>query len=401
MRPGDLARLSLGALGAHRVRTRLTALAVAVGVGAVVLLTTLGASARGYVLDQFAGLGANLCIVLPGKVETGGGAPFASGTTRDLTLADAEAMRRLPRVVAMAPISAGAAVAEANGRERSLVLMGTTPEFLGVRKLRLAAGSNLPAGDPRTPGPACLLGDRARRELFGTSPALGAPIRLGDSRFRVVGLLAPTGQSLGVDFDDTVVVPLASAQRLVNRSGLFRVILEVRNHEEVAAAADEVRRLLAERHRVEDVTVVTQQAVMAGLGNILGLLSAALAAIAAISLGVAAVGVMNVMLVTVAERTPEVGLWMALGASRRQVLAAFLAEAAALSAGGGLAGVLLGFAGGQLVQLLVPVLPVATPLWAAEGAFALAVAVGLAAGVWPAVRAARLAPVDALRGGRR
>ena len=400
MTPRACLGLAWEALGAHRLRTRLTAAAVAVGTGAVVCLTTLGQSARGYVLDQFAGVGANLCIVLPGKTETGGAAGFVSGSTRDLTLEDTAALRRLPRVVTAVPVVPAAVLAEAAGRTRAITAIGTTAEFVTLRRLRLAGGVNLPAGDPRAAGASCLVGATVRRELFGAAPALGAPLRLGPHRFRVVGCLEPMGEALGFNVDDMVLVPVASALRMLNRAGLFRVLVEVRSHDAVEAAAADVRRLLTERHRVEDVTVVTQQAMMASLGEILALLTAALTAIAAISLGVAGVGVMNVMLVTVVERTPEIGLWKAVGASRRQVAAVFLAEAGLLALGGGVAGLAAGALAAQGIGALVPTLPIATPLWAAEAALGVALAVGLVSGAWPAMRAAALPPVDALRGRR-
>ncbi|MCI0342514.1 MAG: ABC transporter permease [Planctomycetales bacterium] len=401
MNPRDLFGLAGGALAAHRVRTRLTVAAVAIGVAAVLLLTSLGTSARDYVVRQFAGIGANLIGIVPGRVETTGGPPLAAGTERPLTLDDAEALvRRIPAVTLMAPLALAVTSVEAGGLSRAVTVVGSTPEFVPIRALAMAAGSNLPAMDSHSTAQVCVLGARLRRELFGDRNPLGEAVRVAESRFRVIGLLAPKGMSLGVDLDEMVLVPVANVLRLTNRPGLFRIAVQCRSFEDVPALEADVRRVLADRHGEEDFTVLTQQAVMASLARIVGLLTAALAAIAAISLGVAGIGVMNVMLVAVAERTPEVGLMKAVGASRGQVLALFLTEAAALSLGGGVAGVVLGLAGAQAVEVFVPALRMASPVWAIEAALGVSLLVGLVFGALPAVRAARLMPVEALRGRR-
>jgi putative ABC transport system permease protein len=398
--PGALAGLAFGALRAHRVRTRLTVAAVAIGVAAVLLLTTLGQSARAYVVDQFAGIGANLVVVLPGRVETGGaGAAIAGGSMRALTLADAEAVaREVSGVAAWAPIAAGVALVSAGARERSVMVMGSTPAFVAVRGIAVRLGRNLPPIDPRTPAQACLLGHKAAAELFPGENPLGAPLRVGDQRFRVTGVLAPVGQQLGADFDDLVVIPVANAQRLVNREGLFRVIVKLTSADRVPEAERTIRRVLTERHRGEDFTIVTPRAMLGALDDILAALTMALAAIAAISLGVAGVGVMNVMLISVAERVPEVGLMKALGASRGQVLGLFLAEAALLALSGGLAGVAAGWTAARAIALAAPAFPLVTPVWAVEAALAVSAGVGLVFGAVPAARAARLPPVEALAG---
>lgn len=400
MSPGALAGLAFGALRAHRVRTRLTVAAVAIGVAAVLLLTTLGQSARAYVVEQFTGIGANLLVVLPGRVETGGaGAAFAGGSMKPLTLDDAEALaRRVPGVAAWAPVSAGVAVVSAGPRERSMTVMGSTPAFVTVRDVAVRIGRNLPPIDPHQPAQACLLGHKAARELFPGANPLGEPVRVGDQRFRVTGVLAPVGQQLGLDFDDLVVIPVANAQRLVNREGLFRVIVKIHSAEALPAAEAAARRVLQDRHGDEDFTLVTPRALLGALDDILAALTLALAAIAAVSLGVAGVGVMNVMLISVAERVPEVGLMKAVGASRGQVLAVFLAEAALLAGSGGLAGVAVGFVGARALALAVPAFPVVTPLWAVEAALGVSVVVGLVFGAVPAARAARVPPIEALAG---
>jgi putative ABC transport system permease protein len=215
---------------------------------------------------------------------------------------------------------------------------------------------------------------------------------------RVIGVLEARGQQLGIDMDDVVVVPVATAMKMLNRSGLFRLVLQVRTHADLERAKTAVLRLLTERHGEEDVTVLTQDAVVSAFSSILAALTMSLGGIAAISLAVAGVGIMNVMLVSVSERTREVGLLKALGAERRQILAAFLTEAILISSAGGLLGLGLGWAAVLLIVAIYPALPASPPIWAVAAAFLLSVAVGAVFGVLPARRATRLDPVSALAG---
>ena len=401
MQPGDVFGFAFSALSGHAIRTRLTLAAVAVGVAAVLLLTALGESAHRYVLGQFSGIGSNLLIIVPGKVETTGGPPMAGGRPRDLSIDDGEALlKRMPRVVDMAPISVGVAPVKVGNKNRPMTILGTTHSFVPVRKLAIVSGMNLPDVDPRKTSQVCVLGIKAKRELFGDANPLGEMLRIGDYRFRVIGLLSSRGQSIGVDIDDMVMVPVANVMRMVNREGLFRIILQLRSFDELEVAEREVRSLLTERHGKEDFTLITQAAVVESLDKILGMLTMALTAIAAISLAVAGIGIMNVMLISVVERTSEIGLIKAVGASNGQVLALFLAEAAVLALGGGLIGVGIGVLGAQVVGAMVPDLPISTPIWAIEAAMAVALGVGVLFGAMPALKAARVPPVQALRGGK-
>ncbi len=215
---------------------------------------------------------------------------------------------------------------------------------------------------------------------------------------RVIGVLASRGQQLGVDMDDVAIVPVATAMKMLNRRSLFRLLLQVRTHADLDRAKERVVRLIAERHGEEDVTGITQDAVLGAFTSILGALTLALAGIASVSLAVAGVGIMNVMLVSVSERTREIGLLKALGAGRRQILLAFLAEAVLLSTTGGLLGLLVGWLAVQALVAVYPALPATPPPWAVVAAFSLSVAVGAGFGVLPARRATRLDPVAALSG---
>jgi putative ABC transport system permease protein len=401
MTAADLLAFALTAVRGHRVRTALTLLGMAIGVAAVIVLAALGEGARAYVVGQFESLGSNLLAVVPGKTETTGAAAFTSATTKDLTLADAEAiLRRVPEAARIAPISMASETVSYRDRRRQVAVVGSTSEFLEVRRLRLGRGRFLPPGDMRRGPAVVVLGVTVARELFPSDDPLGKVVRVGAMRARVIGVLAPHGTQLGMDLDEVTIVPVARAMRLFNRRSLFRILVDVHAYADLATASAHLVALLKERHAgEEDVTVVTQNAVMSSFTKILRTLTLAVAAIAAISLAVAGIGIMNVMLVSVAERTAEVGLLRAVGVGRGQITRVFLAEAALLSAAGGVIGLVVGVAGVGVLVALYPALPARPPLWAIAASLGLALATGLVFGLLPARRAAQLDPVVAL--GRR
>ncbi len=400
MKAHDVVRFAVQATARHRLRTALLVLAMAIGVGSVILLTALGEGARRYVVREFEALGSQLLVVLPGRSETRGGAPPLLGETpRDLTLDDALALERSALVRRVAPIAVGAAPASRGALEREATVLGTTAAFLGVRRLGLARGRFLPVMDPRRALPVCVLGARLRDELFGPEKALGQWVRLGDRRFRVVGVLEARGQSLGTDLGEVAIVPVASAQALFDTASLFRVLVEARSREDLPAAERHVLATLRERHEgEEDVTVITQEAVVGTFDRILGTLTLAVGGIAGISLAVAGILIMNVTLVAVSQRTAEIGLLKALGATSATVRNLFLAEAAVLAGVGALAGLAAGAAGIAAGRTLYPAFPLAAPAWAVVASLVVAVGTGLAFAVVPARRAARLDPVRALEG---
>ena len=395
----DLVGFAVRALRGHRLRTGLSLLGVAIGVAAVVTLTALGEGARRYVLGQFASVGTNMVIVLPGKTETAGAMPGIGGVPHDLTLDDALAVARGVREVdKLAPMVVGTETVAYEERRRQVALFGSTHEALEVRRLGIAQGRFLPPLAWDRGAPVAVLGSNTALELFPAADPVGQVVRVGDWRMRVIGVLEPRGQQLGVDMDDVVIVPVATAMKMLNRSGLFRLVIQVRSYADLQRTKQAVIRLLRERHGEEDVTVITQDAVVSAFSSILGALTMALGGIAAVSLAVAGVGIMNVMLVSVSERTREVGLLKALGAGRGQILAAFLAEAILISSAGGLLGLALGWAAVLVLVAVYPALPASPPLWAVLAAFSLSVAVGGVFGVLPARRATRLDPVAALAG---
>jgi putative ABC transport system permease protein len=398
MRLAEELAFAAQSLRAARSRTLLILLAMAIGIAGVTLLTWLGESGRRYVTDQFASLGTNLVIVLPGRTETTGGAPPLFGeTARDLTLDDALALQRSDAVGRLAPIVAGSINVTHGNREREAMVLGSTAELLHVRHLALGSGTFLPAGDPRRGGAECVLGQTLHRELFGNAPAIGEWVRLADRRFRVTGVLASAGRSLGTDLDEMVVIPVASAQALFDTEGLFRVLVEAVDRNSVPRATTDCERILRDRHDGElDVTVITQEAVLSTFDGILRALTYAIAGIAAISLLVAGILIMNVMVIAVSQRRAEVGLLKALGAAASTIRTLFLWEALLLALLGAGSGLLLAEVASRVAAALVPGLTPGTPGWAAAAAFAVALAIGVGFGTAPAARAARLDPVAAL-----
>ncbi|OAI01481.1 peptide ABC transporter permease [Methylomonas methanica] len=386
------------AIRTQPLRAALIILAMSIGVAAVNVLTALGDSARNYVVHEFESLGTHLVIVLPGRTETTGGHPPLFGETpRDLTLDDAAALFRSRQVAAIAPVSIGSAPVSVGGLERETNVMGSTHALLRVRHLTMAQGQFLPEADADKEISVCVIGKTISDELFAHQQAVGQWLRINDRRFRVIGVLAKEGQSIGTGFDELIIVPVASAQALFDSHSLFRILIEAHSEAAMYKAVDEVRNIIKLRHEGEDdVTVITQDSVVNTFDKILTALTFTVAGIAAVSLAVAGVLVMNVMLVSVSQRTAEIGLLKALGATQGQLQRWFLCEAALLSLAGAVVGSVIGQFGILVLQWLYPNFPVALPLWARLSALAVALATGLIFGVMPARKAARLDPVAAL-----
>jgi putative ABC transport system permease protein len=399
MRLPDLFRFAYGAAVGNRLRTVLLMLAMAIGVAAVVVLTALGDGARRYVINEFSAIGSNLVIVFPGRSETGGFSPenVVTSTPRDLTIADARSLLRASAVRRVAPVVVGTSEISVSGRLREVMVVGTTAEFLEVRRYKLGQGRFLPEEDWDRGAPVMVIGAKIQDELFGAQPPLGQFVRIGDRRFRVIGVLAAGGSGLGMTTDELAIVPVAQAQAMFNTNTLFRILVEARSREAIEHAKEQVTGLIKQRHEgVADVTVITQDAVLATFDRLLGTLTLGVAGIAAISLAVAGILVMNVMLVSVTQRTSEIGLLKAIGATGGVIREVFLAEAAMLSAAGAIVGYGLGLGGAAIIRALYPILPAYPPQWAVGAALGTALVTGLLFGVLPARRAAALDPVLAL-----
>ena len=399
MKLRDTLTLSFMTVVSYRTRSLLIVLAMALGVAAVVVLTALGDGARNYVVKQFSSLGTNLIIVLPGRAETSGGFVSAAlgQTPRDLTLEDARIVSQLPQVRRLAPLNVGVAELTSGGKLREVTVLGSTAELLPIRHMELAQGSFLAHGSERSA--QIVLGSELAREFFPDGKVIGQRIRLGDSRFMVSGVLASQGESMGFNTDELAIIPVEYAQELFNTSTLFRILVEARSRSVIEPAKSAIQHTLKLRHDGEDdVTVITQDAVLATFDRILRALTLGVAGIAAISLAVAGILVMNVMLVAVAQRTAEIGLLKAIGAPAADIRRLFFAEALWLSLAGGAIGFALGHLGALLIRLAYPQLPAWPPVWASVAGVSTALVTGILASLLPAARAARLDPVNALSG---
>ena len=398
MRAADLLRSAAGSIFFHRLRSGLTMLGVLIGIASVILLTSIGEGTRRYVIGQFTQFGTNIMAINPGRTQTSGMPGSLGATVRKLTVDDAEAVRRIPEVEGVVPLIAGTARVEGGERARSVLIVGVTADVPLVFNFQVRQGSFIPVGDPRAGSTVVVLAPKLKREIFGEANALGEHVRVGGRRFRVIGVMEPKGELLGFDLDDRVYIPVSQAQTLFNSDGLWEIDLRFSINAKTEDVVREIRRTLKERHRgEEDFTITTQTEMLDVFGRVLGIVSVAVSGIAAISLVVGAIGILTMMWIGVNERTPEIGVALAVGATRRQVLSLFLAEASLLATLGGAAGVVIGVGIARLGQLLLPGLPVKTPGLYVVAALLVSLVVGLVSGVLPARRAARLDPIEALR----
>jgi putative ABC transport system permease protein len=394
----DLFPLALGALRSHRMRSVLSMVGIAIGIASVILLTSIGEGTRLYMVAQFTQFGTNILAIHPGKSKTTGIPGALGGTTRPLSLDDAQAIERVAGVEEIVPVGLGTARVEAAGRGRSVVIYGVTPNIPRAWKFKIRQGSFWPGGDVQRGYQFAVLGPKLKRELFGEANALGQFVRIAGTRFRVIGVMAPKGQFLGFDIDDAAYVPVASAMRVFNLPELAEVDV-VYAHAGLARAVErDVQRILLERHGGnEDFTLTSQEAMLSVFDNVMNVITMAVGAIAGISLLVGAIGILTMMWIAVGERTEEIGLARAIGATRHQIHLLFLSEAAALSTLGGTVGVAAGLGLAGLLRLAVPGLPVHTPPEFVAIAVGVSLVTGLLSGVLPARRAAALDPIEALR----
>ena len=393
----DFIRLTGTSLLAHKLRSFLTMLGITVGITAVVLLTSIGEGLYKFVLSEFNQFGTTLVGINPGRVTTHGMTMGVFGSTRPLTIEDAEALKRLPFAKSVVALTQGNAEVEGNNRTRRTTIYGAGSAFPETFSMRVSSGRFLPDDDPIAPRAFAVLGYKVKQELFGNLNPLGERIRIGGDRYRIIGVMEAKGQVLGFDLDDTVYIPAARGLNLFNREGLMEIDLLYKEGTSVDHVVAGIKRILEKRHGREDFTITTQEQMLEVLGSILNVLTFAVGAIGSISLFVGGIGIITIMTISVNERTTEIGLLRALGAKQAQVLSLFLGEAIVLSAVGGVCGLLLGIGIAQLLHAILPAMPVHTPWTFVLLAEGLAIIIGLIAGVLPARRAARLDPVEALR----
>ena len=401
-------RIALRALRVNKLRSTLTMLGIIIGVAAVIIMIAIGSGAQARVEEQIKSLGTNLINVLPGSV-TSSGVRMGAGSRATLTEDDASAIQHeIPAVQVAAPALRGTGHVVAANNNWSTVFYGVTAEYFEARNWSLATGKLFAAADIAGSAKVALLGDTVARNLFGDSDPVGQVIRIRKVPFVVIGTLQPKGQNLqGIDQDDLILMPISTARNRVLGGGTSKqrathwVAVKVRDGESMAEAEKQIRELLRQRHRLQqgqddDFTLRNLSEVLGAQEASSRIMTLLLAAVASVSLLVGGIGIMNIMLVSVTERTREIGLRMAVGARGRDILAQFLVEAVTLALIGGMLGIALGIAGSfgiaHLAEWRVELRPESVAL-----AVSFAAAVGVFFGFYPARKASRLLPIEALR----
>lgn len=394
--------LAQRAIRRNVMRSSLTVLGIVIGVAAVITMVTLGQGATAKVTSDIAKLGTNMLMVRPGQGHRGPGGARTSADPFDV--ADAEAIaREIAGLEAVAPAASSKKQAIYGNENWSTAVLGVTSAYLDVRDWPLDSGCRFTDGEVRAGTAVCILGATVRKELFGGQDPLGAVIRLGKISFKVVGLLAAKGQSgFGTDQDDLVLIPLRAFQRrIAGNTDVDTIYVSAREGFSTEEVKGDIERLMRERRHIsaskeDDFRVRDMQEIVDTLTGTTRVLTALLGAVAAVSLLVGGIGIMNIMLVSVTERTREIGIRLAIGALEREVLMQFLVEAVVLTSFGGLCGIILGLAAAALGAHVLSVPFVFKPGIVAV-AFVFAAAVGVVFGYFPARQAARLDPIEALR----
>lgn len=393
----DLIKYTLGAIIAHRLRSALTILGIMVGIGSVVLLTSIGEGVRLFVLSEFTQFGTNLLAVVPGKTTTMGISGASISTVRPLSLDDAEALKRVENAIAVVPIIQGNASVEFLDRKRRTMVLGVGPDVPEVWKMPVGSGRFLPQHGFTGSRSYAVLGSTMRDELFGNTNPLGKRVRVGGDRYRIIGVMAPKGQMLGFDLDDTIYLPVDKTMEMFDREGVMEIDVLYQAGTSSARMEKNVKRMLIARHGREDFTIITQDKMLQVLDTILNVLTLGVAAIGSISLVVGAVGIVTIMTIAVTERTGEIGLLRALGAKQLHILSLFLGEAVVLSGIGGMCGITVTVMLIYLVKLLLPDLPLQVAWYYIGLALGLSAVIGIIAGITPAMHAAKMHPLEALR----
>ncbi len=410
MKAGDLVGFSLGAIVAHPMRSALTALGVVIGVAAVVMMTAIGLGAQQQVTASIASLGSNLLVVTPGGGRGGGGGFVALGAGNDVTLTGADAAAIRTQVEGVAAVSAdvrGFSQVVYSGSNWNTRVEGVEPDYLTARDLTVASGRMFDDRESAQGKKVALLGQTVVDNLFGGQDPIGQRIRVGAVPFEVIGVLSPKGQSgFGQDQDDIILAPLPAARsrlfgRRVKGDSVQQIYVKAADKGDLIRLQEDATTLLRERHRLQngqddDFQVQNLASIMQASADASKTFTILLAAVAAVSLLVGGVGIMNIMLVSVTERTREIGLRMAVGARRSAILLQFALEAVTLSLGGGVAGLVIGVSGALLMAQLGH-WPAAIPSWAAPLSLGFSLIVGLGFGAYPAWRASKLDPIEALR----
>ncbi len=393
----DLISLSFRTVISHKLRSCLTALGLIIGIASVIILTSIGQGVHSYVLSEFTQFGTNLLAVFPGKTTTLGLSGATISTVRPLSLEDAQSLSKLDNIIAALPLVQGNARIEAGNKQRRTTVLGVGASVPEVWKIKVVNGRFLPGNEQTNPRAFAVLGHKLAVELFNDKNPVGQRLRIGTDRFRILGVMEKKGQMLGFDMDDTIYIPTAKALELFDRESVMEIDLLYNSNSAVKTIENSVKRLLISRHGREDFTLITQDQMLKSMNSILNILTLSVAALGSISLLVGSVGILTIMTIAVTERVSEIGLLRAIGAEQGIIFKLFLSEAIVLSFIGGAAGVFLGIVLVQVIGFAVPALPVQLAWFYIMAAFAISFLIGMVAGVVPAIKAARLNPLDALR----
>ena len=399
-------RISFRALRVNKMRSALTMLGIIIGVGAVITMLAVGTGARQRIGEQIASIGSNLIMVVPGST-TAGGVRMGAGTQSTMTLGDAEAIQKeCPSVLYVAPVLSGVAQVVYGNQNWSTGITGTTMNMLYVRDWPLSAGRLFTEEEVRSAAKVCLLGQTVVDNLFGGINPVGQIIRIKKIPFTVIGILEAKGQDPGGhDQDDTIYVPVTTAQKQLFGTqfpGMIRTIMvKAKSTEDLAAAERQINELLRQRHHIgqkhdDDFTVRNLTQMMQAAEQSTEVMTLLLGAIASVSLLVGGIGIMNIMLVSVTERTREIGIRMAIGAKTWDIRLQFIIEALTLSLIGGVAGIIIGISGSKILSMLAGWTTIVSPL-SILLAFGFSGIVGIFFGFYPAYKASLLDPIDALR----
>jgi len=396
-------RIALRALGRNKLRSFLTMLGIIIGVGAVIAMVAIGEGAKATIRSQIASLGTNVLIVLPGTA-TQGGVRTGSGGVNTLVDSDAKAMTQEIRAAAFAsPVIRRPDQIVAGNLNWSTLTQGVAPEFQQIREWQVAKGRFLHEGDMESAAKVAVIGQTVVNQLFGNDDPLDAIIRIRNIPFRVVGVLAPKGQtSQGTDQDDTILMPYTTMQkRLMRITYVQSIVVSAVSAERVQEAQEQITALLRQRHRIgpdreDDFMIRNLSDIAEAASTSARVMAVLLGSVASISLLVGGIGIMNIMLVSVTERTREIGIRMAVGARSRDIMLQFLVEAVVMAATGGSIGILLGIGSSEVLKFWAQWPTLVSPIVVAI-AFLFSAAVGVFFGFYPAKKAAQLDPIEALR----
>lgn len=391
---------STEAIVENKLRSALTMLGMIIGVMAVILLVSVGTGAKRYITSEFESLGTNIIIVQPGKTDKKSqmGPPVSSSKGK-ITLSDIEALNKnAQNLAAVTGIMFGAGVLKNEEAINNINIFGSNDQFPRIFNLKIIQGNYLSKEDDESGRRVVVLGYTVKENLFGNTNPLGKLVKINDSEHRVIGVVKPTGNKLGFNVDDMAFIPTKSALRLFNTDKLFGIRASAKSRSGMDDAVREITEILKERHNgEEDFTIFTQVTMLESMNTILNMLTYALAAIAFISMLVGGIGIMNIMLVSVTERTREIGIRRAVGARRNDILKQFLIEAVTISVSGGVLGILFSLIITNILYVFLPAFDMRPPIWIMPPAFFLSLFTGVVFGVWPARKASHIQTIDALR----